>query len=136
MALALSMMVSALLFSAHAAAVDFSDVPDNAWYKNAVDYVAENQLFSGNGDRTFSPKGSMTRAMFVTVLSKIANADVSRTSDAGFDDVPNTWYTDCVNWPEIRTEMASAFICMCVRCYEYFGRDEELMLERYWNPIS
>ena len=27
-------------------------------------------------------------------------------------------------------------IYMCVRCYEYFGRDEELMLERYWNPIS
>ena len=89
MALALAMMVSVLSFSAHAATVDFSDVPDNAWYKNAVDYVAENELFSGNGDRTFSPKGSMTRAMFVTVLSKIANADVSTASDAGFDDVSN-----------------------------------------------
>ncbi len=111
MALALAMMVSVLPFSAHAVAVDFSDVPDNAWYKDAVDYVAENELFSGNGDGTFSPKGSMTRAMFVTVLTKIADADVSRASDAGFDDVPNTWYTDCVNWPEIRTKMASAFIC-------------------------
>lgn len=111
MALALAMMVSALLFSAHAATVDFSDVPDNVWYKNAVDYVAENELFAGNGDGTFSPKGSMTRAMFVTILSRIADADVSTASDAGFDDVPNTWYTDCVNWPEIRTKMASAFIC-------------------------
>lgn len=27
-------------------------------------------------------------------------------------------------------------IYMCVRCYEYFGRHEELMLERYWNLIS
>lgn len=89
----------------------FSDVPDNVWYKNAVDYVAENELFAGNGDGTFSPKGSMTRAMFVTVLSRIADADVSTASDAGFDDVSNTWYTDCVNWPEIRTKMASAFIC-------------------------
>lgn len=53
----------------------------------------------------------MTRAMFVTVLPKIANADVSTASDAGFDDVPNMWYTDCVNWPEKRTKMASAFIC-------------------------
>ena len=40
----------------------------------------------------------MTRAMFVTVLAKIAEANVSSAPDAGFMDVPQNWYTDYVNW--------------------------------------
>lgn len=96
--LALTMTASALPIAANAATTDFSDVSDNAWYKTAVDYAVENDLFSGNGDGTFSPNGDMTRAMFVTVLSKIAGADVSTAADAGFTDVPDTWFTDFVNW--------------------------------------
>lgn len=96
--LALTMTASALPLAANAATTDFSDVSDNAWYKTAVDYAVENDLFSGNGDGTFSPNGDMTRAMFVTVLSKIAGADVTTAADAGFTDVPDTWFTDFVNW--------------------------------------
>lgn len=55
-----------------------------AWYTPAVTYVVENGLFAGNGNGTFSPEGSMTRAMFVTVLAKIAEANVSSAPDAGF----------------------------------------------------
>lgn len=98
MALALIMTASALPLTASAASADFSDVSDNAWYKTAVDYAVENDLFSGNGDGTFAPNGDMTRAMFVTVLSKIAGADVTTAVDAGFNDVPDTWYTNFVNW--------------------------------------
>ena len=60
----------------------FADVPNGAWYTPAVTYVVENGLFAGNGNGTFSPEGSMTRAMFVTVLAKIAEANVASAPDA------------------------------------------------------
>ena len=98
--LSIALVIGAIPCSlpAQAAGNRFTDVPNNAWYKSAVTYATENNLFSGNGDGTFDPNGSMTRGMFVTVLSKVAGANVSSAPDAGFQDVPNAWYTDFVNW--------------------------------------
>lgn len=95
---ALFLAASPCTMTAQAAGTRFADVPNGAWYTPAVTYVVENGLFAGNGNGTFSPEGSMTRAMFVTVLAKIAEANVSSAPDAGFMDVPQNWYTDYVNW--------------------------------------
>ena len=95
---ALFLVASPCTMTAQAAGTRFADVPNGAWYTPAVTYVVENGLFAGNGNGTFSPEGSMTRAMFVTVLAKIAEANVSSAPDAGFMDVPQNWYTDYVNW--------------------------------------
>ena len=54
---------------------DFSDVPQGAWYYDAVSYAVGRGLFNGTSATQFSPGGSMTRGMFVTVLGRFAGVD-------------------------------------------------------------
>ena len=63
----------------------------------AVKYVYENKLFSGT-DAGFEPDTSMTRAMLVTVLYRLA-APTKNETDSKFSDVSeNAWYADSVKW--------------------------------------
>ena len=64
---ALLTLALALSLTAMAAPV-FSDVPENAWYSEAVGYVQDAGLMSGIGEDAFAPNGTMTRAMLATVL--------------------------------------------------------------------
>ena len=51
----------------------FTDMPPAVnWAHDGIDYVIENGLMGGVSDTSFSPSGSMTRAMFVTVLSRLS----------------------------------------------------------------
>ena len=54
---------------------DFTDVPASAWYRDAVAFVADRGLFSGTSATTFSPKKTMDRGMFITVLGRFAGVD-------------------------------------------------------------
>ena len=76
----------------------FVDVPADAWYAEAVDYVVNAGLMNGTSATTFSPNGTTDRAMLVTVLYRLEGSpSVSKRSD--FADVTSgTWYTDAVNW--------------------------------------
>lgn len=77
----------------------FSDVTPGFWYFDAVKYVSGAGLFSGTGDRLFSPDAPMTRAMFVTVLSRLAKADTSGFKTSDFPDVDiSGWYGPAVAW--------------------------------------
>ena len=94
---AMTVNIAAVSTAAHAAA--FTDVPDDAWYSQAVDYAVSHGMFSGTGAGTFSPSTPMTRGMIVVVLSNVAKADVSSAKDASFSDVqPSDWYADDINW--------------------------------------
>ena len=53
----------------------FADVPSDSWYASAVRYVCANGFFNGTSATTFAPEGNMTRAMFVTVLGRMAGVD-------------------------------------------------------------
>lgn len=99
--LAAVLLLGALALPASAAGTPFTDVPDNAWYKNAVTYVYENGLFSGDGAGAFSPNAPMTRAMFVQVLSnKTSNYNKADWAEkTSFSDVnKNKWYAPAVEW--------------------------------------
>ncbi len=75
----------------------FADVKENDWYYQSIKYVYENNLFSGT-DVGFEPNTSMTRAMLVTVLYRLAAPDAA-SGESAFEDVPEgKWYTDSVNW--------------------------------------
>jgi hypothetical protein len=52
------------------------------------------------GDNYYQPDATLTRAQFLTMLSKtIYGLDPSQTAPAGFTDVPDTeWYYNYVNW--------------------------------------
>lgn len=99
--LAAVLLLGALALPASAAGTPFTDVSDNAWYKNAVTYVYENGLFSGDGAGAFSPNAPMTRGMFVQVLSN-KTSNYNKADWAGktsFSDVnKNKWYAPAVEW--------------------------------------
>ena len=75
------------------------DIPDGKWYTTGVLYCYENGLMTGTGTDTFSPDGTFTRAMFVTVLSKIDKADTSTYTGTSFSDVKTgQWYSKPIEW--------------------------------------
>lgn len=80
-----------------APAIEFNDIPANAWYVDAVDFAVENGLMNGVGNGKFDPEGSMTRAMLVTVLWRYEGSPKKGTNS--FADVSNgQWYTDAIAW--------------------------------------
>ena len=71
-------LLCAIMPSALAASIPFNDVPKDAWYRSAVEFVYENQLFYGTSDTEFSPNSSMTRGMLVSVLWRQAGLPAQR----------------------------------------------------------
>ena len=69
----------------------------NDWYAEAVNYAVSNGLFLGISETEFGPNVSMSRAMLVTVLHRMAGAP--NAGAANFADVPaDAWYTQAVAW--------------------------------------
>ena len=78
----------------------FKDCADDAWYHEYVDYVCYAGLMNGTGTNKFEPDTSMTRAMAVTVLYRMAGAPEGY-APATFKDVPaNEWYSDAIAWAQ------------------------------------
>ena len=76
----------------------FTDVPAGSWYYGAAAYAYNNGLFAGTTATTFAPDMTMTRAMLVSVLWRLAGEPAPKGTNT-FDDVPNgAWYTDAVTW--------------------------------------
>ena len=78
----------------------FADVKSGSWYEAAVLYARANGFFDGTSATTFEPDGSMTRAMFVTVLGRMAGvkaADYAGVTDF-IDVAEGTWYAPFVKW--------------------------------------
>jgi len=76
----------------------FKDVPVNAWYAKAVDFVVGRGLFNGVSDTEFNPDGSMTRAMLVTVLWRLEGEPVVGYQNSFRDVAAGSWYYDAVTW--------------------------------------
>ena len=77
----------------------FDDVPENAWFREAVSYVYRNEFMSGTSSTTFAPGGAMTRGMLVTVLYRIdGSAPVSDAECGCFEDIAGAYYTKPVAW--------------------------------------
>ena len=97
--LCLAMMFSLTVNVSAASVSDFKDVPSNSWYYNSVKFVAEKDYMNGTSATTFSPSDDMTRAMFVTVLSRMAKVTVDNNAETSFADVKTgQWYTGAVAW--------------------------------------
>ncbi len=78
----------------------FKDVKESDWYYDAVKYALQNGIFSGTGSDTFSPAGTMNRAMYVTVMGHIAKINPADYSgNSVFTDVSaNAYYAPYVVW--------------------------------------
>ena len=77
----------------------YSDVPFYSWYYDAVDLLTEFGVVNGVGGGKFDPNGTLTRAMAVTVLYRIAGAPDVSDCENPFTDVPaGSWYEAPVKW--------------------------------------
>ena len=76
----------------------FTDMVAGTWYYGAAAYAYNNGLFAGMTPTTFAPNATMTRAMLVSVLWRLAGEPAPKAPNT-FVDVPDgAWYTDAVTW--------------------------------------
>ena len=76
----------------------FTDVVAGTWYYGAAAYAYNNGLFAGMTPTTFAPNATMTRAMLVSVLWRLAGEPAPKAPNT-FVDVPDgAWYTDAITW--------------------------------------
>jgi len=73
----------------------FPDVPKNAWYANAVEYLASNGIMKGRDSTWFDPNTPITRAEFAAVAVRFDNL---ASAGQKFSDVPSSyWAYDAIN---------------------------------------
>lgn len=76
----------------------FTDVPDNAWFTEAINYAVANGLMTGDSATKFLPNANTTRDQFVTVLWRMAGSPNTDAKLTFTDTLPNTWYSDAIRW--------------------------------------
>lgn len=76
----------------------FTDVVAGTWYYGAAAYAYNNGLFAGMTPTTFAPNATMTRAMLVSVLWRLAGAPAPKAPNTFVDVLDGAWYTDAVTW--------------------------------------
>lgn len=76
----------------------FADLNTSAWYHPHIDFVLENGLMEGYGNKKFGPDDALTRAQFAQILyNKDSKATVKKSSTFT-DVVSGAWYNDAVAW--------------------------------------
>ena len=93
LSLALAVILAVSLFTLPAQAADnrFTDVPEAHWAHDAIEYAVDKDLFAGTSATTFSPEGTMTRAMLWVVLARMDGVDTSKTNGGA-------WYQAGLDW--------------------------------------
>ena len=77
---------------------DYVDVPQNAWYRGAVDYVLQRGYMVGATNNQFNPEGAVTRAQIAQIFYAM-NGKPSAGKQPKFSDVSkDAWYAAAVNW--------------------------------------
>lgn len=82
----------------------FTDVPQSAWYAAAVGEMTGYSLVGGYADGTFRPDANITRAEFVTILSRIPHDDIG--TEGSFSDVPKTHWA----YNAVQTALAQGWV--------------------------
>ncbi|MBE6910659.1 MAG: S-layer homology domain-containing protein, partial [Ruminococcaceae bacterium] len=75
----------------------FTDVPDDAWYSEAVAWAVENGIIKGMGDGRFGVDEACTRAHVMTMLYRMDGGETA--ASAAFTDVASgQWYSAAIAW--------------------------------------
>jgi uncharacterized protein YkwD len=75
----------------------FDDVPSDAYYADAVRWMARFGITMGTGADRFSPDAPATRAEFVTFLWRLVDEPITNGS-MPFTDLTASWQTSSVRW--------------------------------------
>ena len=77
---------------------DFRDVSRGDWFYYDVRYVCENGLMNGTSKNLFSPYGTATRGMLVTILYRLENEPRCFGGVTFPDVMPGAYYEKAVIW--------------------------------------
>ncbi len=77
---------------------EFTDVPADAPYEEAISWMARNGITEGTTATTFSPDESLSRAQFATFLWRYAGRPNSDTNRAFTDVEADSYYASAVAW--------------------------------------
>lgn len=92
-----AVVVEAVFVAEVQESMPFADVPSEAWYYDAVEYVFQNGLMNGTSAVRFSPEANTTRGMIVTMLYRLEGSPAA--SGTAFADVAaGQYYADAVAW--------------------------------------
>ena len=98
LALVLAMILSLGCTVLAASVNDYVDIPQNAWYRGAVDYVLQRGYMVGATNNQFNPEGAVTRAQIAQIFYAM-NGKPSAGNEPKFSDVSkDAWYAAAVNW--------------------------------------
>ena len=77
----------------------FYDVPNNAYFYEAVKWAVKNGITTGVGNNLFAPEQPCTRAQIVTFLWRASGSPEPKTASNPFTDVAaNAYYCKAVLW--------------------------------------
>ena len=77
----------------------FYDVPNGAYFYEAVKWAVKNGITNGVGNDLFAPEQPCTRAQIVTFLWRAAGSPEPKSTAAGMTDVvPGSYYAKAVAW--------------------------------------
>jgi len=91
--IAIVMLFTLAATSAFAAKADFTDVPDNSPYKDAIETLALLDLLNGYEDGTFGPERTITRAEFAAVITRALGLEAVAAGSSAmliFNDMTNS----------------------------------------------
>ncbi len=96
------LMLSGCIMIGSASAADtdalpFKDVGAKKWFYEAVKYVYDGGLMNGTTADKFEPNAQLSRAMFITILGRLAGAE-TKESNVFPDIKKNSWYSGYVGW--------------------------------------
>lgn len=75
----------------------FTDVSENDWFGSAVEEMSRRKIMQGVSESEFSPHTTVTRAMLVTMLYRMAQEPEAKTSPFA-DVVGGSYYENAVSW--------------------------------------
>ncbi len=96
--LAVALLVVCLVVPITAADHPFTDVSDNAWYADNVQFVYEKGLMAGTAADKFSPETKMNRAMLVTVLYRMDGSHAASGTTPFTDIQTKEYYYPALVW--------------------------------------
>ena len=77
----------------------FTDVPDGAYYEDAVIWAVDNGVTNGTSATTFEPNNTCTRAQIVAFLWRAAGRPAPKSTEMPFTDVKKgCYYYNAVQW--------------------------------------